>query len=736
MSAAVSISVVICSSSCERTGLLQAALNSLTRQTTPPLEILVVVDNNDALLGLVPAMQPGIRVFSNDRGRGLSGARNVGVAQARGQVVAFIDDDATAAPDWIERLSARYQDPHAIAVGGRVVPVWPKSPPSWLPEEFYWVVGCSYRGLPEGVAPVRNLIGCNMSFRKAVFEKVAPFAEDLGREGTNAAGCEETELCIRVAEAFPDSMILHDPEAMVHHHVAAERLSGGYFRKRCLAEGRSKALMVGKTGTRSGLSSEREYSLRVLPAGIGRGIRDALAGRDAAGLARAGAIVAGLAYVSWSYLSSRLGLARPRATPSFAPIRIADVDLTKPLPAIQAVDPDTGERYASVYCLVRRAGLPIGVIEFPFHGDSISAAALQKLLPATEPSPPLRPAAVPISPIPVRVVVATRDRPAALAVCLDSLLRQDYRHFEIVVVDNAPSSAATAELVGGRYTQSGLVRYLREDRPGLGHAHNRGIADAIAPIIAFTDDDVIVDPQWLATIAQNFAEASTVGCVTGLILPAELDTRAQYWTERHGGFGKGFSRRTFDLAANRPKDRLFPFAAGAFGSGANMAFRTSALARIGGFDPALGAGTLAKGGDDLAAFASVVRAGYSLVYEPAAIVWHHHRRSEEGMRRQAYGYGVGLGAYLTKMVIDDPATMLDFAKAFPWALAHILSPSSGKNSRLPADYPAGLKWRERLGMLAGIPAYLRSRASMQRHLKAAAAMGPALLEAPRQASGR
>lgn len=208
-----------------------------------------------------------------------------------------------------------------------------------------------------------------------------------------------------------------------------------------------------------------------------------------------------------------------------------------------------------------------------------------------------------------------------------------------------------------------------------------------------------------------------MGCVTGLILPVELETRAQYWTERQGGFGKGFDRRVFDLGRNRLPDPLFPFAAGSFGSGANMAFRTSVLQALGGFDSALGAGTPARGGDDLSAFVSVIRAGHQLVYDPGAVVWHHHRRSEEGIERQAYGYGVGLGAYLSKTLVDDPVVLFQFIAAAPWAIAHLFSPGSAKNARLPEDYPAGLQWRERLGIVAGFPAYVRSRAALRRRLR-------------------
>ena len=404
----------------------------------------------------------------------------------------------------------------------------------------------------------------------------------------------------------------------------------------------------------------------------------------------------------------------------FLPIKIVDLDLTGPWSGISVRDPKTGQNFGGVFCLVRNNGKPVTVVEFSLHGEDIAAAALRALIgqavescrAATEPQP--APAAEVLF---ASIVVATRDRPASLAICLDSLLRQDYPAFDVIVVDNAPSTPETAELVASRYGPSGRVRYVREDRPGLGRAHNSGMEKIDAPIAAFTDDDVIADAHWLSSLVKNFDTGKKVGCVTGLILPAELDTRAQLWTERHGGFGKGFERKIFDNKEHRPPGPLFPYTAGQFGSGANMAFRTETLRSIGGFDSALGAGTLARGGDDLAAFFAVVNNGYRLVYEPEAIVWHHHRRSEEGMRRQAFGYGMGLGAYLTKLIVDKPSTALRFARILPAGLAHMMGPASAKNQRLPEDYPAALAWRERLGILAGVPAYFRSLAALRQQQK-------------------
>jgi len=199
-----------------------------------------------------------------------------------------------------------------------------------------------------------------------------------------------------------------------------------------------------------------------------------------------------------------------------------------------------------------------------------------------------------------------------------------------------------------------------------------------------------------------------------MILPLELETPAQLWLEQYGGFSKGFHDTLFDLEENRPAAALFPYTAGAFGSGASMAFRTDVLRHIGGFDPAIGAGTLALGGDDLAAFFDVVAAGYGVAYAPAALVRHRHRRDYESLRRQAYGYGVGLTAFLTKTVLDRPARLLEIGRRLPRGLAYALSPTSDKNAGKQADYPRRLTWLELKGMVHGPRAYIRSRRARPR----------------------
>jgi glycosyltransferase involved in cell wall biosynthesis len=309
-SPAPSISVVICAYTTSRSAALLAAAASIDRQTFPACETIVVIDHNQELLEHAEETMPNVCVLANAGGRGLSGARNTGTSVAKGQVIAFLDDDAVAADTWLEELARAYDNPNVVGVGGVVTPRWVGGPaPRWLPREFYWTIGCSYRGLPTKTAPIRNPIGANMSFRRAVFDRIEGFVSGIGRVGRIPLGCEETELSIRARRAYPVGVVLYVPTARVEHLVSAERLSWGYFRSRCWAEGLSKALVSGEVGSTDALSSEWTYTLRTLPTGALRGLSDALRG-DLAGLLRSSAIVAGLLITVAGYLRGRIALVR------------------------------------------------------------------------------------------------------------------------------------------------------------------------------------------------------------------------------------------------------------------------------------------------------------------------------------------------------------------------------------------------------------------------------------------
>ena len=301
----VRFSVVICAYTDKRWDDLVAAVESLRVQTHSPEEVILVIDHNPGLAARVWREIPDVTCVENHGRQGLSDARNSGLAVARGDIVAFLDDDAEAEPQWLSLLAESYADPAVVAVGGFAEPDWAEGRPSWFPREFDWVVGCTYRGMPETASPVRNLIGCNMSFRREIFADLGGFTAGIGRLGTRPVGCEETELCIRIGQRRPGSVILFDPRALVHHHVPGSRGTWAYFRSRCYAEGLSKAVVAALVGAGQGLASERTYTTRTLPRGVVNGIAAGVRG-EAGGFGRAAAIVAGVSLATVGYGLGRL----------------------------------------------------------------------------------------------------------------------------------------------------------------------------------------------------------------------------------------------------------------------------------------------------------------------------------------------------------------------------------------------------------------------------------------------
>lgn len=306
MSPNPTLTAVICSYSLERWGDLARAVESLNQQSRQPDEVLVIVDHNDELLDRARKRFVDARVLPNVAQRGLSGARNTAVDTATSQVIAFLDDDAAADQRWAEELLLGYSKPVVLGVGGASVPRWDGGRPRWFPPEFDWVVGCSYRGMPDVDSAVRNLIGSNMSFRTDLLRRLGGFSPNLGRVGNRPDGCEETELCIRALLDRPDGVLLYRPTARVSHHVPRARSTRRYFVARCFAEGRSKALVLKHVGARMALKTERRYAARVLPRAVLSAVRAAFVNRAAADFERAAAIVLGFGLTSAGFLIGAL----------------------------------------------------------------------------------------------------------------------------------------------------------------------------------------------------------------------------------------------------------------------------------------------------------------------------------------------------------------------------------------------------------------------------------------------
>jgi GT2 family glycosyltransferase len=310
------------------------------------------------------------------------------------------------------------------------------------------------------------------------------------------------------------------------------------------------------------------------------------------------------------------------------------------------------------------------------------------------------------------VVICTRNRPESVMMALRGLAAAHYRLAEVLVVDNAPGSDATMNAVLAEFGDDPRFRYVREPRPGLSCARNRGVAEASGEIIAFTDDDVIIDPRWLDGILRGFRAVPGAGCVTGLIATAEIENEAQLYFHLRAGWGMLCERRIFDLTEHRDDSALYPYSAGIFGAGANFAIPRRVFKEVGGFDEALGAGTPTGGGEDLNMFVRVILGGYRLVYEPSAIVSHVHRASVSELSRQMFAYGTGCTAALTALAWENRQARRELPLKIGSGLLRMLNLSS--RVRGNATLPGGLIRREVSGLLAGPALYLRGRRDLRR----------------------
>ena len=416
----------------------------------------------------------------------------------------------------------------------------------------------------------------------------------------------------------------------------------------------------------------------------------------------------------------------------FKPVKVIEIELSRPLVPITGLD-----GWGALYALIRWHGTPLGYLTRPLQEGSCSTAALAGSIarrhgtillrhrlraalqtPWQPPDGPsladlltaVPPAYAGHSPL-VTVAVCTRDRTADLSRCLDALVEVDYPALDRLVVDNAPSSDDTGRLIESQYPG---VRYVRESNPGLDWARNRAIWEARGEIVAFTDDDAVVDRQWVTALVRVFTDDDEVMAVTGLVVPHELETEAQQIFEHYGGFGRGYQRRWYSRSRRPGHQENLHIGAGQFGTGANMAYRRSVFAAIGGFDPALDVGTVTHGGGDLEMFFRVIQEGFLLVYEPAAVVRHRHRRTDAQLRSQIVTWGIGFHAYLIRSALNYPTVrgaIIRFALWYFWK-RHIRRLFLSLISS--TDVPRPLMLAELRGALTGLGRYHQARAAAAR----------------------
>jgi len=350
--------------------------------------------------------------------------------------------------------------------------------------------------------------------------------------------------------------------------------------------------------------------------------------------------------------------------------RILDLELTSPWADVELASDEGG-----VALLLRLHGRPAAFSMHPLPpGSTLDADALWDLAGPAAPEALLAHAirdqlAAPMRPgsISVTVAICTRAHPALLARCLQSVIDLGAKpdEVEVLVVDNDPPDDATAALVDAHPG----VRYVREPRPGLDFARNRALAEARGAFVAYLDDDVIADGQWLHGLREALTENPDAGVVTGLVLPSELVSTAQVTFERRGGFRRGLVKLRYE-GPSQPGTRAFPLGAGMFGAGANMVLRRDVLVGLGGFDEALDTGPPLPGGGDLDVFSRVIRAGHPIVYEPRMLVFHRHRQEHAALRRQYWSWGEGLMAYVAKTYGAAPHERRKLRGLVGWWVPH------------------------------------------------------------------
>ena len=655
-----SLSVVVCVYTYKRYQSVVALTHAIVAQVAPDDELILVVDHNaDLLSQLADELGDYAQVIANSAPRqGLSGARNCGVAHARGDVVVFLDDDALIGPGGLESVRRAFIDPRIHAIGGEVRPDWEGgTSPSWFPAEFGWVVGCDYRGLPASGMSIRNPIGAAMAVRKNTLDRIGGFSDSFGRVGALPAGCEETLMGIEIRTKIPNSDIVRIEGFSVEHAVPRSRQTRRYFLNRCLHEGRSKSSLSHQVGSSRGLESERTYVSRTLPRGVLTNLA-AVSRGDLSGVDRAVMIVLGLIVTSWGMFGMRAAVTKARPRVESQGVRELD-----------PISPD--ELVTVVVATVGRASLRATV-------ESLCAQTYRNIEIIVVDN-----SLLPESPLP-RILSGVSDH--RLKTVVESVRG-------VSVARNAGIAASSGRLIAftdddaaayENWVQTLVDAFAKDDTGRLGAITGRVTAAELST----------VEQQWFED-AQVFDKGLMPEVYTYPAEPALVSA----------------------LGASADPSMFFPWTCGEVGNGNNMAFRREALMEIGGFDEELGPGTPTRGGEDLDLIRRALLAGFAVAYRPDVLVVHRHRSSLSELRSQMYGYGVGMSSVLTKLVITGYLSRI--LAIVPAGFRFLVSADSARNEKKPDGMHRSLVLYELAGYVNGPLMYLRSRFGRVRRQRSA-----------------
>jgi GT2 family glycosyltransferase len=750
-----SLSVGVGIATCADASTTIGCVRSILASSAPPAEI-VVVDNRPANSPVAQALRDA---FPNDPVRyvaeerpGLAFARNAGLDVMTTDIVAFTDDDVTVDREWIASIQGAFDaDPKVACVTGLILPLELATEPQVDFERFASLgKGLATRTFSTTEPPPDIKLfpyaaghfgsGANSAFRRAELVALGGFDPLLGT-GTRTRGGEDLDVLIRLLTR--DHALTYEPAAIVWHRHPPDA-SG--TNRRATDYGIGLGAVIGKLLLDP---SHRRRVLKLVPAAIvywwsPSSRKNSIRGQASSLRTFKYKETLGVAIGPLFYFASRLESARrnrsnrisriadqapvPTSAPSaergFQPIGVGQLELSNRAVPDRLLRKD-GTPFEVARLLVRAAGTPVGFVELPTPSGVIDAdAAITRALAeyGDQADAEMRDTAWTSATGPkVSVILCTRNRAEGARRTIDSLRALSYDNVEIIVVDNAPDDEATASMVAEVAAVEPRIRYVRESRPGLSCARNRGAAEATGELIAFTDDDVLVDPLWLHGVVRGFNRRPDVACVTGLVASASLERPSEQYFDRRVWWASNLMHRLHTQTPQEGDSALHPYSAGTFGTGANFACRLEILRRIGGFDECLGAGSPTRGGEDLDIFVRLLRAGYALSYEPSSLVWHEHRTNDRSLREQMFGYGVSLGAYMTKYATARASRRAVARRGLSGLIYTVKLFGRAGRAKTSSTASVGLTGAELRGFLLGPAAYRRARSQQtKQHLEAVA----------------